>query len=922
MVTAIKASNFGARATGTLLAGSMLAGLVIAVPALAQEASAPQQAPAPAQAPVAAPQEEQRVIRSLQVEGAQRIERETVLSYTQLRVGQPYTNETLDQAIVDLYASDLLADVTIAGAETGDIVIRIRENPIINRVLLEGNKRLKDDKITPEIRLAPRQIFTRTAVRADVARIVELYRRQGRFAAVVEPQMVMLDQNRVDVVFEIREGPKSKVRQINIIGNEQFSDGELRGEMATKQSRLWTIFSSNTSYDQDRLAYDQQKLRQFYLTQGYADFRVISAVAELTPDNRDFIITYVVEEGERYKFGDVTVDSAIRDFNDQALAASLPFREGDWYDAKKVEDAVDQLSEMAGLYGYAFADVRPEFQRNREDLTMGINFNVAEANRTYIERIEITGNTQTQDEVIRREFRVAEGDAFNTFLVKRSQDRINSLGYFQEGFEIEQREGSSPDRIILAANVEEKATGELTLSAGFSSLERFILQGSIRQRNFRGKGQTLSASLSYSSYSKSAELGFTEPYLFDRNIALGGTIFRRDYNAFNYVGNDRETTYSQVSTGFQLVTGVPLTEFWTLSGRYTLTYDDVFLDSSFNDAQGNCDPARAGRYYCEAVGERLTSMIGVSVIHDSLNSRIRPSRGNRLVLGLDFAGLGGDVRYLRGRAEFDKYWDVGSGFIFSVGAEGGYIHSLEESPGPGIDPVRITDRFYLGEPQFRGFDIRGVGPRVQRIPYTGDPTTGTQLLVTDEDRIIDDAIGGKAYYLAKAELEIPLGSGARELGLRPSVFVQAGALFDITEPLRTVAFPRATDAAGNPLTNADGSPTLLPSPQLDDAGNQLYVNSYTTSSGVLASRLTTCSIGYAASASEPCSGTAVNPTAPGTAPFFERFVGNSAMPRLSVGVGVNWNSPFGPLRIDVAKALITEEGDDPKLFTFNVGTQF
>lgn len=918
-VTAAKRNKIGVRAMAVLLAGTMLSGLAgtafaqgtapapaAAAPAAAQAAPAvPQAAPATAVAPPV-----QRVIKSLRVEGAQRLESDTVLSYTRIRPGQSYTNETLDQAIRDLYASDLLADVQIIGAETGDLVVRIRENPIINRIVFEGNRRLKEDKILKEIKLAPRQIFTRTAVRNDVDRIIELYRRQGRFAAVVEPKMVELDQNRVDIVFEVQEGPKSRVRQINIIGNEQFSDGTLRGEMATKQARIHRIFSSGTSYDQDRLAYDQQKLRQFYLTQGYADFRVVSAVAELTPDKRDFIITYVVEEGPRYRFGDVTVDSAIRDLDGALLARSLPMKKGDWYNAKQVEDSVDLLSETAGLLGYAFADVRPEFQRDRDTLTMSLNFNIGEANRTYVERIDITGNRQTQDEVIRREFRIAEGDPFNSFLVKRSQDRINSLGFFQDRFEIERKEGSSPDRIVLVANVEERSTGELTLSAGFSSLERFILQASIRQRNFRGKGQDLRLSVDYSSYSKSIEAGFTEPYLFDRNIALGGTVFRRDYNSFNFVGNDRRTTYQQISTGFQLVAGVPLTEYWTVAFRYGLTQDDVTLDQNSFFTNGQCDPLLAGRYLCEAIGNRLTSAVGFSLIYDSLNSRLRPSAGQRITVSGDFAGLGGDVRYLRARVTADRYFNLGSGFIFSINAEGGYIHSLERSPGPGIDPVRITDRWYLGEPQFRGFDIRGVGPRVQRIPYTGDPATGTQALVTDRDQIADDPLGGRAYYLGRAELEIPLGAAIREMGIRPSVYVQAGALWGITRPLPTLAFNRTG-------TNADGSPRLEPlrTNILDANGNIQYIFTDPTTQ---AQSLTPCQFGTATAGVCPTTGTANGVFQQVT----ERFVGDSARPRVSVGFGVNWNSPFGPLRIDIAHALLVQPGDDTKLFTFNVGTQF
>ncbi|OZA61523.1 MAG: outer membrane protein assembly factor BamA, partial [Sphingomonadales bacterium 39-62-4] len=458
--------------------------------------------PAPAPVPVG------DTIRTVTIDGSQRLESDTILSYIRLRPGQTYTQALGDQALKDLYATELFADVSLRN-NGGDVVIQVKENPVINRIILEGNKRLKEDKILPEIKLAARQIFTRSKVRADVARIIELYKRQGRFAASVEPKMVMLEQNRVDIVFEISEGPKSKVRQINILGNEKFSDGDLRGQMVTKQARFFRLFSSGTSYDPDRLAFDQQKLRQFYLTEGYADFRVVSAVAELTPDKRDFIITYVVEEGDRYKFGDVKVDSQLRDFDGDKLAERLPMKAGDWYNAKMVEDQVDGLTETAGAFGYAFADVRPDFARNKDDLTMSVTFRIAEAPRTYVERVDVNGNTLTQDKVVRREFRIAEGDAFNTFQIKRSTNRIKSLGYFQEKFEIEQKPGSAPDRIILEANVEEKPTGELQLSAGFSSLESFIFQGSIRQNNFRGRGQTIGLSVDYSRYTRSVQVSFT-----------------------------------------------------------------------------------------------------------------------------------------------------------------------------------------------------------------------------------------------------------------------------------------------------------------------------------------------------------------------------------------------------------------------------
>ncbi|MDM7957733.1 outer membrane protein assembly factor BamA [Blastomonas sp.] len=883
----------GVRALGLLLGTTILAGTASAAFAQAAGPAAPPVA-VPAAAPAAAPVAPQvQQIRSITVNGSQRIEADTVRSYIQLRVGDPYTQVAADQALRDLFETELFADVSIRNND-GAVVIDVKENPVINRVILEGNKRIKNDKILPEIRLSPRQIFTRTKVRADVARIIELYKRQGRFAATVEPKMVQQDQNRVDVVFEITEGPKSKVRQINILGNEQFSDGQLRGEMVTKQSRFYRFFSSGDAYDPDKMAFDQQKLRQFYLTQGYADFRVISAVAELTPDKRDFIITYVVEEGERYKFGDVAVESQIRDFSEEGLKAQLSMKPGDWYNAKLVEDTVEQLSETAGLFGYAFADVRPNFNRDRETLTMGITFELAESARVYVERIDINGNTLTQDKIVRREFRLNEGDAFNSFLVKRSENRINSLGYFQEKFEIEQKQGSAPDRIILEANVEEKATGELQLSAGFSSIENFILQASIRQRNFRGKGQTVGASVNYSRFSQGINLSFTEPYVFDRNLSFGADIFRRDLNSFNFVGNSRNTTFEQLTTGASLRLGVPLTEYVSALLRYSLTVDDVTLDRNqfFSDLNGDgileCDPVRAGFFLCDNLGMRTTSMIGYSLIYDNRDNRIRPTRGQNLTLSQDFAGLGGSVSYLRTRLNASKHWRLGrSSFIFTLAAEGGHIIPFENrgSPAQGIDDIRLTDRFFLGQPQFRGFDIRGVGPRVIRSGFNPEIINGqiVNTIVTERRNRVDDALGGRSYYLARAELDIPLGSGARELGLRPSVFVDAGAVFGVVQPL--LQTPQNRD----PVTGA------LQYLTLDAAGGIAVTADAVDANG--------------------------NPNTPSLA-FTEQFFGDSPKPRVSVGFGVNWNSPFGPFRIDIARALLSEPGDDTRLFTFNVGTQF
>jgi len=873
---------------GTIL-GGMSAPLLAQVPPAAPPQRPATATPAPtqpaagtAQAPAtdATPAPAVRTIQSIAVRGSQRLEPETIRAYANLAAGQTYTAATLDQALKALYATQLFADVTISGAESGNLVINVRENPVINRIILEGNKRLKDDKITPEIKLAPRQIFTRSAVRADVDRILELYRRQGRFAARVDPKIVQLDQNRVDVVFEIYEGDLAKVRAINILGNTHFPDGRLRKEMYTRQAGGPLGFlKSNDTYDPDRLAADQQKLRAFYLTQGYADFRVVSALAELTPDRRDFVITYVVDEGPRYKFGTVEADSALRDFPNATVLQLAKIKPGAWFNAKQVEDTVTNLNEAAGNLGYAFADIQPAYDRDAEKKVMNLTIKVGATPRVYVERIDITGNTSTRDKVIRREFRLNEGDAFNALKVKRSKDRIQSLGFFQDNLEIKQTEGSTPDRVVLGLNLQEKPTGQLSLSGGYSSLEKAVIQLAVSQNNFMGKGQSLDASVNWSVYSKSVTLGFTDPYFLDKPILFGGSIYRQDYRNFNFIGDQRNTTYSQVTTGANLRMGFPITEYWSFGGRYTLQTDRISLDplTFYTDPDGTgplpaaCDPLKAGIYLCDQLGTRLTSAFGFSTLYDDTDG-IRPTRGQRLTWSEDFAGLGGDVRYLRSSVNATKFKSIGGGWVVSAHGEGGLVVPLQKPPAAGVDAVRITDRFFdIG---LRGFDIRGIGPRVQRIAYKSDGTLDpTQAITTD-------AIGGRAYYMGRLELQFPTSAGLKSLGLRPSAYIDAGSIFKITTPplLNIVA------SCSRAATDTVPADTIIIHP----GDNPI-----------------TCPTGYTR-----------------TNGFQEFFVGNSGKPRLSIGIGVNWVSPFGPLRIDLAKALLKQRGDETKLFSFNVGTQF
>jgi outer membrane protein insertion porin family len=390
---------------------------------------------------------------------------------------------------------------------------------------------------------------------------------------------------------------------------------------------------------------------------------------------------------------------------------------------------------------------------------------------------------------------------------------------------------------------------------------------------------------SLSAYSKSVGLGFTEPYLFDHQIAFGADVFRRDYTSLSTIGDTSTSTYQQVTTGLQLRFGVPLTEYWSLALRYGLSQDQVTLDKSIYYTNGACDPILAGQYLCDAVGNRTTSSVGYSFVFDTTNSRIRPTSGERLTLSQDFAGLGGSVRYIRSTINASKFWGLGSGFTLTAHAEGGYIHGIGQD-------VRLTDRFFLGEPELRGFDIRGIGPRVTRYPY--DLSVIPATVTTSGDSVVQDALGGNAYYQGRLELEIPMGAGARELGLRPSIFMDVGAVFGGKTPT-------VTDGCALANSATPAVACVAPIRQYSDSnGSPLYLNADGTT--------TTTNTG--------------TPYTYSTGVYREVYYGNTARPRLSIGAGVNWNSPFGPLRIDIAKALIKAPGDVSKLITFNIGTQF
>ncbi|MDG1004462.1 MAG: outer membrane protein assembly factor BamA, partial [Emcibacteraceae bacterium] len=492
------------------------------------------------------------IISNLEVNGNLRIEDSTIESYLLINIGDIYTEQLSDATLKRLYNTGLFSDVDV-GRRAETLVITVLENPILNRIIFEGNKYKDDQELYEEIQLRPRTVFSRSKVSADVQRVLEIYRRGGRFAANIEPKVIQKEQNRVDLVFEISEGAKSVIGKINFLGNKVFDNNILRTKIVSQESRWWNFLASEDTYDPDRLNFDQQKLRDFYREQGYADFRVTSAVAELSPNKQFFFINISVEEGQLYSFGNVSIESEIDELSPELLTPALFTVEGDQYDSSAIDNTVDMLTDIAGLRGYAFVDIRPQVKRNRVDRTVDIIYVINEAPRVYVEEIKILDNVRTHDRVLRREMLMVEGDAFNTLKVRRSEIRLGALQFFKE-VEIEQIEGTTADKTILEITVEEQPTGELSAGLGYSSYEGLMINFSIAERNLLGKGQYARIGAQISKRRKEIELGFTEPYFLNRRMAVGADLFLRDTNFV-------ESGFRQKSIGTTLRTAFPLTEY-------------------------------------------------------------------------------------------------------------------------------------------------------------------------------------------------------------------------------------------------------------------------------------------------------------------------------------------------------------------------
>jgi outer membrane protein insertion porin family len=720
------ASSLAALACGAFVAGAAQAQAPAAPPAAAPPAAAP---PAAAAQPPAARAQSSGVIARIIVQGNERIDAQTIVSYLPIAAGDTVDAARIDLAIKTLFRTDLFSDVQVT-LNGSDLTVKVVENPIVNQVVFEGDHALAETKLRDEVTIHPRSVFTKARVQQDVARIIELYRRAGRINATVTPKIVELPQKRVDLIFEINEGGKTGISRINILGNKAFSDSELRDVIVTKESNWWRFLSSNTNYDPDRMDYDREQLTKYYTNRGYYDFRVVSAVAELVPNQKDFAITLTVDEGRKYKFGDMKVVTENKKLDGDFLKALLPIHKGQLFQSDKVEDATDSLTFAAGSAGYAFVNVRPRLTPNRDKRTVDVVFDVREGPHIYVERIDIVGNTRTIDPVIRREMLLTEGDAYNKVLLDRSRQSVRALGFFKD-VSFKTMPGSAPDKTIIQATVIEQPTGEFSFGVGFSSIDKFLFDVGVTERNFRGRGEQLRIRLQTGSLSQTIDASFTEPRWLGRNLAAGFDLFSYRYDFAN------QASFTSTSTGAGAHVGFPINFNTYFDTRYRLMENGVQVDPSL---------CATDEILCQQAGNFLTSLVGYTIRTDRRNDPQYPTRGWKGEFRQDFAGLGGQVKYLKTEADATWYYGFTRAWVFSFQAQVGYVHGWDG------DTVRINDRFFRGGNNFRGFQTAGIGPR---------------------DLSTKDALGGDFYATGTVEMTFP-NYLPDEYGIKTALFSDFG----------------------------------------------------------------------------------------------------------------------------------------------------
>jgi outer membrane protein insertion porin family len=800
---------------------------------------------------------------SITVEGNRRVEIETIRSYFKFGPGGRLDQGTIDDGLKALIETGLFQDVKISQAG-GRLVVSVIENPVIGRIAFEGNKKVKDEQLTAEIQSKPRGTLSRPMVQSDAQRITEIYRHSGRYDVTVTPEIIEQPNNRVDLIFTVTEGAKTGVQSIEFIGNDTYSSYRLKDVIKTHEHNLLSFLASGDLYDPDRVEADRDLIRRYYLKHGFADVQVVAAMTEYDPERKGFLITFKIEEGQQYRVASVNFESTVATFDANSLRSFSRVDVGSLYNAEALEKSVEEMQIEASRRGYAFAMVRPRGDRNFEEHTVSIVFTIAEGPRNYIERIDVRGNTRTRDYVIRREFDISEGDAYNRALVDRTERRLKNLDFFKS-VKITTEPGSSSDRVILIVDLEEKSTGEFSISGGYSTTDGAMGEVSVSERNFLGRGLYAKASVQYGQYARGLSLSFVEPYLLDYRVALGFDVSYHEQLANDYV------SYNTTTLGFSPRLGFALREDLSLQLRYSLTQQSISLATTalnncnnlagptflptpayINTALGGVDPtgnAQAGLLPgCLSDGESslpvrqelaqgaaLTSAVGYSLDYNTLDNTKNPTDGLFLDFKQDFAGVGGDVSYLKSTIDGKYYAPLVADIVGLIHLQGGMLNQVGDSQ------LRMLDQFQMGSNLVRGFAPNGIGPRdLTFYPYTG---TG-------------DALGGTKYWGVSAELQMPFWFLPKEVGLKGAVYADAGSLWDYQGPTSWAATGEV-----NGLVN--GSPC-------------------------------NCAMVY----------------------------DDTNVIRTSVGVGLIWASPFGPLRFDYAVPITKGKYDVVQQFKFGGGTSF
>lgn len=668
-------------------------------------------------------------VTAIKVVGNERVEPETVISYLPFKVGDDFDSSQSSYLVRSLFATGLFANVEI-GQDAGVVTVRVVENPLVNRVVFEGNDEINSKRLLEVVSLKPRSIYSPAKVQSDVQALQSAYRSRGRFTTTVHAQLIQRDQNRVDVVYKIEEGAKTHIASINFVGNTRFDDSDLAEVIATKRSAWWRIFSSADSYDPTRLDVDKDLLRRFYLSKGYADVQITSAVAELTRDRKDFIITYTIFEGPRYDFGQIglALKAEAEGLNMQDLRKKITLKPGELFNAKRVEDNVDNLIDDLGSKGFAFLDVKPEYVKHEAERKVDVTYAITPGPRVYVNRINIEGNTRTRDYVIRREMRLNEGDAYSSEKIKRSRDRVNYLGFF-ENVDVTRQDTNQPDRVDLNVKVKEQSTGEFNIGAGYSTFDGILATASVRERNFLGKGQELGVDFALSQRQQNFNIGFTEPYFMGQEISAGVDAFntRTDYQD--------EASYDTATNGADIRFGFPLNEF--TKNNVKLGYKETKIE--------NVDAA-ASQFVKAEEGKRNSITLSDDWSFDNRDSYIDPTRGYRLGVGADYSGFGSDINYLRLNLNAMTHYEVWDDWVLTLAGRAGVVE-------PTSGNLPLYEHFNMGGQNFRGFEYGGIGPR--------DRTTG-------------DALGGKYMVGHTVEMTFPLSSTFNEMGVKGVLFTDGG----------------------------------------------------------------------------------------------------------------------------------------------------